>query len=317
MTFKGNIKRLNKILDLAPRASKDKIRELIKLYEKRSIPKFRSVEVASVKLANPGLFKDANKSYTDLLNRYQEAEPVTGILSRPPKRKRESVETFLIMYRNRSDDDGGEVAQATAVGASVSIKKYLSKKYADLKQKWVGRARVSGQHEQYLVSMKDKLVRPKDDKRNFKRLQKILVEDPVIAGMESNMSGGATAAILIVSVDTAMDDVDPVDPVEIPKKSDGKVAITFKYKTNKIDMTKETFKEAIAKQNYIKDECWINALYEVYGTTLLSSNKQQRYVITRAKILETIGRTEENIKNGLTWKDIEPFSLNTTSKPES
>ena len=95
MTFKGNVRRLNKILELAPRASKDKIRELIKLYEDRKIPKFRSVELASVKLANPGLFKDANNSYTELLNRYQEAEPVAGALSRPPKRKRESVETFL------------------------------------------------------------------------------------------------------------------------------------------------------------------------------------------------------------------------------
>jgi hypothetical protein len=173
MTLKGNVRRLNKILENAPRASKEKIRELINLYENRRIPKFRSVELASVKLANPGLFKDANKSYTDLVDRYQEAEPVAGALSRPPKRKRESVETFVMMYRNRSDDEGGEAAIDVG-GAGVSIKKYLSKKYADLKQKWVGRARVSGQHEQYLSSMKHKLVRKKDDKRNFKRLHKIL-----------------------------------------------------------------------------------------------------------------------------------------------
>jgi hypothetical protein len=126
--------------------------------------------------------------------------------------------------------------------------------------------------------------------------------------MEENDSAGATVAILIINVDTAMEDVAPVDPANIPKRTDGKVAITYKYKTNKIDMTKDTFKEAISKHNYIKDECWINALYEVYGETLLRTNKQQRYVITRAKILETIGRTEENIKNGLTWRDIEPFS---------
>ena len=60
MTFKGNVRSLYKILELAPRASKDRIRELTKLYEDRKIPKFRSVELASVKLANPGLFKGAN-----------------------------------------------------------------------------------------------------------------------------------------------------------------------------------------------------------------------------------------------------------------
>jgi hypothetical protein len=81
----------------------------------------------------------------------------------------------------RDPDEEGEAA--IDVGeAGISVKKYLSKKYPDLKQKWVGRARVGGQHEQYLVAMKDKLVRKRDDKRNFKRLHKIVVEDPVITG---------------------------------------------------------------------------------------------------------------------------------------
>ena len=57
----------------------------------------------------------------------------------------------------------------------------------------------------------------------------------------------------------------------------------------------------------LKNECWINALYEIYGDSLLRTNKQQRYVITRAKILEIIGKTEENVKEGITWKEILPF----------
>ena len=40
---------------------------------------------------------------------------------------------------------------------------------------------------------------------------------------------------------------------------------------------------------------------------MLNPNRSQRYVITREKILDTIGRTEENIQDGLTIDDILPF----------
>jgi hypothetical protein len=106
------------------------------------------------------------------------------------------------------------------------------------------------------------------------------------------------------------------DPADIPRRSDGKVGITYKYRTNQLDITKDTFKEAIANKKYIKNECWINALYEIYGDSLLRTNKQQRYVITRAKILEIIGKTEDNIQEGITWKEILPFSSSMISKSE-
>ena len=42
------------------------------------------------------------------------------------------------------------------------------------------------------------------------------------------------------------------DPADIPRRSDGKVGITYKYRTNQLDITKDTFKEAIANNRYIK-----------------------------------------------------------------
>ena len=69
-------------------------------------------------------------------------------------------------------------------------------------------------------------------------------------------------------------------------------------------MTADTFAEAIKNKKYKKDECWINALFDVYGETLLDPFKNKRYVITRETILQVIGKTEENIKDGLVWEDI-------------
>jgi hypothetical protein len=103
---------------------------------------------------------------------------------------------------------------------------------------------------------------------------------------------------MVLTVHKHSDDFLAEDPADIPRRSDGKVGITYKYRTNQLDITKDTFKEAIANKKYIKNECWINALYEIYGDSLLRTNKQQRYVITRAKILEIIGKTEDNIQEG-------------------
>ncbi|MFM7986280.1 MAG: hypothetical protein ACKPKO_43905, partial [Candidatus Fonsibacter sp.] len=60
-------------------------------------------------------------------------------------------------------------------------------------------------------------------------------------------------------------------------------------------------------------ECWSNPLYDNYKQTLLRSDKQQN-LITRETILEVLGRTEENIMEGLTIKEVLPFFSKTKYK---
>ena len=55
--------------------------------------------------------------------------------------------------------------------------------------------------------------------------------------------------------------------------------------------------------NHHVSECWINALYDNYKQTLLRSDKKKK-LITRETILEVLGRTETDIKDGLTIKEI-------------
>ena len=79
---------------------------------------------------------------------------------------------------------------------------------------------------------------------------------------------------------------------------------------NNIRFNKNTFRQALENENYKRNECWLNTLYDHYHDSLLNPNRSQRYVITREKILDTIGRTEENIQDGLTIDDILPFFKN-------
>ncbi|MFM7982040.1 MAG: hypothetical protein ACKPKO_22245 [Candidatus Fonsibacter sp.] len=53
-------------------------------------------------------------------------------------------------------------------------------------------------------------------------------------------------------------------------------------------------------------ECWTNTLYDNYEQTLLRWDNQKN-LITRDTILEVLGKTEENIKEGLTIKEVLPF----------
>ena len=67
----------------------------------------------------------------------------------------------------------------------------------------------------------------------------------------------------------------------------------------------DTLQEAIEIKNYIKNECWINTIVDFYGSTLMSANKRKH--VTREIILKDINKTEENIKDGVSVKDIIPF----------
>ncbi len=65
-----------------------------------------------------------------------------------------------------------------------------------------------------------------------------------------------------------------VDPFTTPSRDTEKVDREFIYINTPVDMSKSTFREAIEKQHYRVNECWINCLYDHYRDTLLSTEKK-------------------------------------------
>ena len=165
MTYKSNLKQLNQLRNAAPNGNKAKIENVIKLYEEKKIPNFKTALNAVAKLTTPILYKKgaADQSYDDLINKYTAAEPITGRLSR--KRKKEPlIDVDLLFYRKKkpSDDVEGEedlvIDRLLSEQQKRSFKRYLSKKYPDLVLKWVGKAQVRARHEMYLSSLKGCLL---------------------------------------------------------------------------------------------------------------------------------------------------------------
>ena len=95
-------------------------------------------------------------------------------------------------------------------------------------------------------------------------------------------------------------------PTSALNRDTEKVAAYYRYTTTDLDLDADTFKEAISKGKYKKDECFINSIYDFYGDNLMRPDKK-RNVINRETILKTIGKTEENVKNGLSIQDVMPF----------
>ena len=85
---------------------------------------------------------------------------------------------------------------------------------------------------------------------------------------ESYVSG-----IVVLELENLGSDFERIDPLTTPNRNTDKVDKEYLYINTPVDMSKSTFREAIEKQHYRVNECWINCLYDHYRDTLLSTEK--------------------------------------------
>ena len=91
------------------------------------------------------------------------------------------------------------------------------------------------------------------------------------------------------------------------------VSIYHDYIHTPVRMEAETIKQAIKKGNYINNLCWVNALNDFYGDTLMSEKTRKR--LTKERIIEIIGKSDF-IEKGASITDMEKSLKNTIYKSE-
>jgi len=146
-----------------------------------------------------------------------------------------------------------------------------------------------------------------EERRDFFHMSWVLRTDPAV--MQSSESWGENyiVGIYIKRIhDVNLGEVPVYDRRTARQRDTTKISRRFSYLTTELDLSKDTFKEAIQYKQYIQNECWINTLYDFYGDNLLSQDKKRNY-ISRSMILEIIGKTEENVKEGISIHDMLPF----------
>ena len=98
------------------------------------------------------------------------------------------------------------------------------------------------------------------------------------------------------------------EPLEENLQDTQKLSMYHRYVDTKLDLERETFKDAIKIVNYVENECCINTLYEYYSDSLLNLNKKHKaYLITREIKLDTLGKTEDNVKEGIRQYQLNKF----------
>jgi hypothetical protein len=196
--------------------------------------------------------------------------------------------------------------------------KTRNKKFRGYAQFWKGdlTVQVPPVYESLFEKQKWKLT--ERGGKDFRRLYTIFMTDAHFANREKTAPGYLDAICIkdYTNLNRKRGAEGAANPAATRKRASGeKVAIQFRYCTTTLDLSKKTFREALQRGNHHQSECWINTLYDNYEKTLLRPEKTKNR-ITRETILEVLGRTEEDIKDGLTIEEVLPFFVQLQAEAE-
>ena len=230
-----------------------------------------------------------------------------GLVERLNARKRARDRTYqmkVLLFTTPDMRDKGHVDAEDE--QYPRYQKYLKGKYKDKYSIfWVGELHVVGTTKKYLDTITEKLVEKKNQKQ-WKTMYKLCMTDFDFKNRET-LAPGYVQAIMVLRY-TEDRDGPVANPADAAMAAAGdKMTINYRYCCNQLDLAKDTFAEAMQNNLYKSNECWINTIYDFYGETLLDPNKHQRYRIERKDILQILGKTEENVKDGLTIQEVVPF----------
>ena len=108
--------------------------------------------------------------------------------------------------------------------------------------------------------------------------------------------GDYTDAIRIESVEGIDEFTEKEDVKNKRLRNAQNIGIYNRYVETEINTDYVVVKDAIAKENYRENQCWINAITDHYEDTLMKQRRGSlaKPALTREKVLEILGMTEED-----------------------
>ena len=147
--LKSNLKHLRTFVAHAPAANREKIKNVIALYEQRRIASYPTAMKNVLQLSHPSAFKkgQADRDYQNTVAKYHAAAPVVGRLRRQIEDRhspeKEYAMTVLLYTSERKKDPTVDVKEDFVDEAQrAKVRKYLNKKHKGLAQFWKDRKSV-------------------------------------------------------------------------------------------------------------------------------------------------------------------------------
>ena len=309
----GKLKRLKQknISDSTSQANKKRIDEIIKLYGERRITNITTAEnfIKGLTSDNKRTYDKTFQKYKDDIKKFKESKPLNKRMNEAKEKNKEK--TYLInfqIYTWRQPKNEKIKPAFKRNGISFYIDSW------DLKQ-----ATIKTKEEfpkdviKNIIFRYPDAVRPDIDEisagqenETFKKLVEMLrLDEEFNDNYEELMRyyDNLFQAIKITSVELVDKKGEKFDITNENLKDTVHVSMFHKYVNTPVNMIASNLKEAIHREDYIKNECWINALLDFYGNSLMNEKRKNR--LTREKVLEIIGRNDIKEK-GITINEMEP-----------
>jgi len=134
------------------------------------------------------------------------------------------------------------------------------------------------EYKQYKDDFEDRLLRrgTEESGADFAKACKFLSEHNTLFENMMMHKGFSYLAALYLMRSSIMDNqTDSYEPKNSKNKDTDKISSYYRYMTTSLDLSADTFKEAINQLNYTKDECFINSIYDFYYDNLLRPDKKE------------------------------------------
>jgi hypothetical protein len=308
--LKDNVKYLNLIAKHAPKARRAKIKELANALQTKKLTKYKDVEKVAVMLSTKS--PAAERAYNKLMG-IAAPEPVAapgGAADFAPpaggakKPRGKQWLITMILYTDQKVTEENQDKGKLPPEEEAQVKKITRKKFKGYHQYWKGQLTVTGGTDDYWAKLQHRLIRQSNNKAEYNPLFKKCMTDQKFKDMWSNRPGYIAAFYIVNYLDANQGEAE--DPKKMKKKTGDKMTIAYCYCSNTLDLSADTFQEAMNLNNYVKNECWFNSIWDFYGDTLLREGKQQNK-LRRDVILKLLNQTEESIQKGLTIEEVLPF----------
>ena len=335
--IKNYIQNLKNIRDAkqgkVPNQTMTKINNVINLYEDRKISQFTTAVnlINGMTIGNAKAKEKGIKQYEKAVAKYEDKAPITERMRATVKKARKGKEVKEVV---RKTDKQPAFKRKAIGGLSTKAKDiFKGRKNYDVKYMLFsinnrsgakkasfildgvayyplilltrGNASVVGSANVRANEFIETLVKRRI--RQYHDTEKFLFRKLMITMNSSSEFKEATGhlieyadAIRIESVEIVETDTSGYDEREEPLQQGNSISTYYRYIQTEVNAETETMKEALNKQNYRENECWINALLENFeGTNLTREKRQQKNTktLTRDKVLELLDMTEEEFIN--------------------
>ena len=306
----SNISQLKKLKqksigDTTTQVNKKRIDEIIKLYTERKISNVAAAEnlIKGLTSSNKKVYDKAFQKYKDNINKFKEAKPLKERMAETKKRKQKNTYfvNFDLYTVRQPKSQKMKPAFKLPDGRHFYIDSFKVRS-ATVKANEFPRDVIKRRVLRYETREDEAL---NNENPVFTDLIKLLEQDKDFEDLTDTLKqyyDDLFDAIKVQSVELVNKNGEKFDIMTQNLTDAVNVSVYHDYIHTPIRMEAETIKKAIERGNYIDNLCWVNALNDFYGDTLMSEKSRKR--LTRERIIEIIGKKDFDTK-GASINDME------------